>query len=168
MSRCSVSGQAPTNGEEAPVPNSATRPDGQHVDHWIMCPGEIIKAGFKRPVRTSYVHVGPPGPEYPLRDLTAEECALHNPEDNGDPYVKFEVYPEERKPITGRFWTQADLDAVGKGCGVVTSMPLPIAETYAANPGYYGSTFCCGCGAYLPVGGQGGFVWTGTVDRVGT
>jgi hypothetical protein len=47
-------------------------------------------------------------------------------------------------------------------------MPKQIAETYAANPSYYGSTFCCGCGKYLPVGRDGEFVWDGTNDRVGT
>lgn len=43
-----------------------------------------------------------------------------------------------------------------------------IAEAFAANPGYYGSTFCCGCGKYLPVGKRGEFVWDGTDERVGT
>ena len=161
MTRCTVSGEAPVNAADAAVPNSATRPDGQHVDHWTMCPGEIIKAGFKRPVRDSYVHVGPPGPQHPLRDLTDEQKSRY------PDYVKFEAYPEGSNPV-GRYWTQEQLDKVGKGCGVKTSMPRAIAETYAAEPGYYGSTFCCGCGTYLPVGARGEFVWAGTNDRVGT
>lgn len=171
MTRCTVSGNEPTNPDDAPVPNSAARPDGQHVDHWVMCPTEVMKAGFKRPVRESYKHVGTLGPGFPLRDLTPEEqerYAKHG-------YVKYEDYPKRKDgtPVTaayvlGRFWTQADLDKVGKGCGTVTSMPRPIAETYAASPGYYGSTFCCGCGQYLPVGERGEFVWTGTDERVGT
>lgn len=168
MTRCSVSGEQPVNPDDAPVPNSAKRPDGQHVDHWVMCPGEIIKAGFKRPVRLSYVHVGPPGPEYPLRDLTDEERQRYGESD----YVKFEDYPRDQPEkygsSTGRFWTQEQLDKIGKGCGVKTSMPQAIAETYAANPGYYGSTFCCGCGDYFPVGKRGEFTWAGTNDRVGT
>jgi hypothetical protein len=49
----------------------------------------------------------------------------------------------------------------------ITKMPHQIAETYAADPGYYGSTFCCGCHAYLPVGKRGEFVWDGTDERVG-
>lgn len=163
MTRCTVSGEMPANPDTAPVPNSATRADGQHVDHWTMCPTEIMKAGFKRPVRNSYQHVGPPGPRYPLRDLTDEERQRYNTD-----YVKFEPYPESQAPRTGRFWTQADLDKIGKGCGTVTRMPTAIAETYAANPGYYGSTFCCGCGKYLPVGERGEFVWDGTDERVGT
>ena len=165
MTRCSVSGEMPVNLDDAPVPNSAKRPDGQHVDHWVMCPGEIIKAGFKRPVRSSYRHVGPPGPKFPLRDLTDDEHQRYP--DSG--YVKFEPYPDGYKgSATGRFWTQEQIDAVGKGCGTVTSMPLQIAETYAANPGYYGRTFCCGCGTYLPVGERGEFVWDHTSDRVGS
>lgn len=167
MTRCTVSGEMPVNPDNASVPNSATKPDGQHVDHWTMCPTEIMKEGFKRSVRLSYVHVGTPGPRFPLRDLTEEEVKRFNTGGH-DPYVKFEDYPESEAPKCGRFWTQADFDKVGKGCGCKTSMPRSIAETYAANPGYYGSTFCCGCGKYLPVGRDGEFVWDGTDERVGT
>jgi hypothetical protein len=162
--RCSVSGEVPANPDDAPVPNSATRADGQHVDHWVMCPGEIIKAGFKRPVRDSYVHVGIPGPKFPLRDPTLEER-----ERWGEEFVKYEPYPKDYKgSALGHLWSQADLDKIDNGCGVKTSMPRAIAETYAANPGYYGSTFCCGCGSYFKVGAEGEFVWSGTKDRVGT
>ena len=84
MTRCSVSGEAPVNPDDAPVPNSDRRPDGQHVDHWVMCPGEIIKAGFKRPVRRSYRHIGTSGPVHPTRDLTDEERQTYS-----DCYVKF-------------------------------------------------------------------------------
>lgn len=163
MTRCSVSGEMPVNPDTASVPNDARRPDGQHVDHWTMCPTEIMKAGFNRPVRESYKHVGIAAPKYPLTDLSDDkkrEFAKWG-------YVKFETYPSGETSL-GRYWTQAELDAVGKGCGVVTSMPRTIAETYAANPSYYGSTFCCGCGTYLPVGDRGEFVWTGTDERVGT
>ncbi len=163
VTRCTVRGEEPVNPDDASVPNSATRPDGQHVDHWVMCPGEIIKAGFKRPVRLSYLHVGPPGPIHPLRDLDDEQKARYA----AVGYVKYEPYPEGSHAL-GRYWTQEQLDKVGKGCGVKTSMPAAIAETYAADPGYYGSTFCCGCGTYLPVGRDGEFVWDGTNDRVGT
>lgn len=163
MSRCTVRGEEPTNPDDAPVPTDRVLRDGQHADHWTMCPTEIMQAGFKRPVRLKYQHVGPPGPEYPLRDLTVEEVERNAPAS----YVKFVSYPEGSVAI-GRYWTQDQLDKVGKGCGTVTSMPQQIAETYAANPGYYGSTFCCGCRAYLPVGKRGEFVWEGTNERVGT
>lgn len=165
MTRCTVSGEEPVNPNDASVPNDATRPDGQHVDHWTMCPTEIMQAGFKRPVRLKYRHVGPPPAKNPLRDLTPDEQARYAQWN----YVKYEAYPPSDSAIVGRYWTQADLDKSTRGgCGTVTSMPLQIAETYAANPGYYGSTFCCGCGTYLPVGRDGEFVWHGTDERVGT
>lgn len=44
-------------------------------------------------------------------------------------------------------------------CGAVTSMGLNIAETYARNPYFYGSTFCARCGSHFPVGDDGEFVW---------
>lgn len=50
-------------------------------------------------------------------------------------------------------------------CGSVTTMPSACAETYAVNPRYYGSTFCCGCGSYFPVAE---FLWDKTDQRVGT
>lgn len=102
--------------------------------------------------------------------LVCEIERLNNPRAAAEPMTEgFEPYPEGyRGSATGRFWTQEQLDKVGKGCGTVTQMPQAIAETYAANPGYYGSTFCCGCGTYLPVGSTGEFVWDGTNERVGT
>jgi hypothetical protein len=52
-------------------------------------------------------------------------------------------------------------------CGTVTNMPKPIAETYARQPGYYGSTFCAHCRNYLPVGLHGEFVWLDDGKKVG-
>ena len=60
------------------------------------------------------------------------------------------------------------LSYVHETCGGVTSMPKNIAETYAREPAYYGSTFCCGCRGYFPVGAHGQFVWDGTKEKVGT
>jgi DNA-binding CsgD family transcriptional regulator len=53
-------------------------------------------------------------------------------------------------------------------CGRMTSMTKEIAETYAANPHFYGSTFCYTCGEHFPVGESGEFVWEGTTEKVGT
>jgi hypothetical protein len=47
-------------------------------------------------------------------------------------------------------------------------MGKSIAETYAANPSYYGSTFCMKCGSHFPVGENGEFVWEHSDQRVGT
>ncbi len=138
--------------DEAPIP--------QHDAYLVLSDAERA-AGFVRPVRRSYVHVGPPGPRYELRDLTPEQARYR------DRYVKFEPYPEGEAAI-GRYWTQEQLDAIGKGCGSVTTMSQAIAETYARNPSFYGATYCVRCQKHLPVGPQGEFVWDGTDERVGT
>lgn len=146
------------------VPVDEKRPDGQYKDHWVLCAEERAK-GYIRPVRLMYIHVGIPGPTFPLRDLTAEER-----ESFGDEYVKYEPYPPgHHGSALGHLWSQEALDKVGKGCGVATRMPLACAETYAREPGYYGSTFCCGCGDYFKVGREGEFVWSDApTERVGT
>lgn len=53
-------------------------------------------------------------------------------------------------------------------CGGVTRMPVACAETYAARPEYYGSTFCSHCMGYFPAGADGEFVWDGSDQKVGT
>jgi hypothetical protein len=133
---------------------------GQQRGYVCLTPEERAK-GFVRPVRTSYVHVGPAGPTHLLQDLTEAQRALYA--DEG--YVKYEVYPASAAPSLGRFWTQADLDAIGRGCQTETTMGRALAETYARDPGFYGGTFCCACRKHLPVGE---FVWAGTTDRVGS
>jgi hypothetical protein len=52
-------------------------------------------------------------------------------------------------------------------CGAVTTMGLAIAETYARDPKFYGSTYCVGCRMHRPVGLNGEFVWDGTNLKVG-
>lgn len=138
------------------------KPNGQQVDYVVLTAEERAK-GFVEPVRRSYRHVGIRGPAHPIRDLTEEESERYR--DIG--YVTFEAYPEGSHSL-GRFWTRKQLDKVGKGCGTVTTMSLPIAETYARSPEFYGGTFCCGCGVHLPVGKDGEFVWEDTDQRVGT
>lgn len=136
---------------------------GQQKSYLVLSEAERAK-GFVRPVRASYVHVGAPGPAQSLRDLTPEETEQYQ----SYGYVKFEPYPAEQRPLTGRFWTAEQLAAIGRGCGVKTTMGPALAETYARNPAFYGSTFCCGCQKHLPVGAAGEFVWDGTNERVGT
>lgn len=137
-------------------------PDGMQETYLVLSDEERAR-GFVRPVRRSYRHVGPPGPTHELRDLTDDEAARFA----GTGYVKFEPYPGD-DIRHGRYWTQDRLDAVGKGCGTVTTMGLAIAETYARQPSFYGGTYCAGCSTHLPVGRDGEFVWEGTNERVGT
>lgn len=44
-------------------------------------------------------------------------------------------------------------------CGAVTTMGLPLCETYARQPAFYGSTYCARCGMHRPVGAEGEFTW---------
>jgi hypothetical protein len=136
-------------------------PDGMQEKYLVLSDEERAK-GFVRPLRKSYKHVGPPPPKI-TRELTAEEHERYD--EYG--YVAFEPY-ETLGAVTGRFWTQEQLDRANGSCGAVTTMGLAIAETYARNPSFYGGTFCAHCGGHFPVGAQGEFVWDGTDERVGT
>lgn len=141
-----------------------TEPVPMNRKYLVLSDEEQAK-GFVRPVRCSYTHVGIAGPIHPLRDLTQEE----NERYSKFGYVKYEEYPQdEEASILGRFWTQKQLDSIGKGCRTVTTMGQAIAETYARNPKFYGSTYCCGCSMHRPVGEGGEFVWEGTNERVGS
>lgn len=142
-------------------------PCEQNAAYLVLSDEERAK-GFVRPVRHAYVHVGPPGPVHPLRDLTEEERTRW-PVDEPGAYVKFEAYPPgSHGSATGRYWTQAQLDAAGKGCGTLTTMGRALAETYARDPHFYGATYCVGCRKHRPVGRDGEFVWDCTTERVGT
>ena len=144
-------------------------PDYQEVDStgqqkaYVVLSAEERAKGFVRPVRSSYKHVGRPGPQHPLRDMTPDEHERYD--EYG--YVKFEEYPAGSHS-SGRFWQQEQLDKVGKGCQSVTTMGQAIAETYARSPGFYGGTFCATCGDHFPVGRDGEFVWVDDGERVGT
>lgn len=138
----------------------------QNETYLVLSEAERAK-GFVRPVRHAYQHVGILGPKFTTRDLTDEEVERWKHID--DPYVKFEPYPDGHKgSATGRYWTQKQLDSVGKGCRSVTTMGQALAETYAREPGFYGSTYCVVCCKHRPVGADGEFVWDGTLERVGT
>ena len=143
------------------IKRGASNEKGQHEVYLALSPEERAK-GFVRPVRHSYVHVGMAPPKFPLRDITEEETQKYK--DYG--YAKYETYPESSAPLCGRFWTQKELDSVNKGCGSVTTMRgNDLAETYARDPGFYGATYCVGCGRHIRVAE---FVWDGTEERVGS
>jgi hypothetical protein len=126
---------------------------------YLVLPAEERAKGFVRPYRDSYVHRAP-GPKYPLRDLTDEEKERHAQQG----YAKYEAYPESESPVMGKFWTQEQLDRVGR-CGTLTRMSREIAETYARNPKFYDGTFCVGCQKHLPLDE---FRWAGTDEVVGS
>lgn len=142
------------------------KPTPQHPVYLVLSQEEIAK-GFVRPYRDAYKHVGIAGPKYPLQDITPEQKEMWK--DAKEPFVKFEPYPEgAHGSATGRYWSQQDLDSVGKGCGTVTTMGHALSETYAREPGFYGATYCCGCSKHFKVGRDSEFVWTADGERVGT
>ena len=53
-------------------------------------------------------------------------------------------------------------------CGGVTTMGTALAETYARQPDFYGSTMCVHCHAHFPVGAKGEFDWDKDGSKVGT
>ena len=152
---------------------SPVTPDHKEIDPatgmqkgYVVLSAEERAKGFVRPVRNAYKHVGAPGPKYPLLDLTDVQKRQHLADQFG--YVKYEKYQDSESPKTGRFWTQAQLDRIGKGCRTVTTMGTALAETYARDFSFYSGTFCADCRAHFPVGEDGEFVWAGTNERVGT
>lgn len=127
---------------------------------YLVLSDEERARGFVRPVRRSYKHVGKQT-KYPLRDLTDEEKERYKQFG----YVKREDYPDSESPLTGKYWTQAELDKIGAGCGTVTTMGQAIAETYARDPNFYGATYCVHCQKHLPVDE---FVWVDDGTPVGS
>lgn len=138
-------------------------PTGQQEVYLVLSEEERAK-GFVRPVRTTYQHVGRAGPKYSTRPLRDDE----KKDFDRFGYIAFEKYPDGDANGLGRYWTQAEFDRVGNGCGSTTTMGSALAETYARNPSFYGGTFCCHCGKHFPVGRDGEFVWDGTNEMVGT
>lgn len=47
------------------------------------------------------------------------------------------------RPVRRSYWHEA--------CGAVTTMSVEIAETYARQPKFYGSTYCATCRRHRPV-----------------
>lgn len=133
-------------------------PRPQNEVYLVLSEEERAK-GFVRPYRDSYRHVGE-RPMYPLHDLSEAQ----NERYSAFGYVKYEQYPRgAHGAIMGRYWTQQQLDA--KGCNTVTTMSRSLSETYAANPRFYGSTYCVGCYMHRPVAE---FVWTADGQQVGS
>src|SRR5882757_11298118 len=50
------------------------------------------------------------------------------------------------------------------GCGALTTMGQELAETYARDPKFYGSTYCVGCRMHRPVEE---FTWGHSSELVG-
>jgi hypothetical protein len=157
MSKITLTDGSPVTPDHHDI-NPAT---GMQKGYVVLSEDERAK-GFVESVRDAYVHIGPPAPAN-LRNLTDEE--VERLSQYG--YIKFEAYGAEKEPISGRYWTQPELDRLG-GCGATTTMHRSLAETYARNPEFYSGTFCSTCRDHFPVGENGEFLWLGTSQRVGT
>ena len=146
----------PEHDNETDEPVVTTDPNtGMNSSYVVLTEAERAK-GFVRPVRKTYVHTGK-RPKHPTRELTDEEKERYA----GVGFVAFEEYPEGSH-ARGRFWTEAELNS---GCGAATTMGDALAETYARDPKFYGSTYCVGCRDHHPVGE---FTWDGTDEVVGS
>jgi len=122
---------------------SDTVPTPQAEVYIVLSEEERTK-GFVRPYRDVYTHVGQQ-PKGTTRELTADEKERYA--EFG--YVCFEPYHKSELPLTGRFWTQTQLDA--KACNSTTTMSRDLGETYARNPKFYGATYCAHCRMHRPV-----------------
>lgn len=147
---------------------------GQHEIYLVLSEEERSK-GFVRPVRKSYIHVGQKQRGLEIHQILTEEGKKEMKEkfpDDKRNYVAVltVMKKEDGSFLGGSYVTQEELDAwksgelIG-GCGTVTTMGQALAETYARNPKFYGSTYCAGCNKHLPVDE---FLWHGTTEKVGS
>ena len=158
-------GMPPRPGfENAPAP-APVKDNGQHAAYWVLAEAERAK-GFVRPVRRSYLHVGRRVCGKPLLSEQSKlgghrDICILPPGHDGE----CTMWQRVSQPEAAR----AEQEHMLGGCGCRTTMAIAIAETYARDPKYYGSTFCCECGVYLPVGESCQFVWDdANRERVGT
>lgn len=156
--KVTASGKPPKTAKSISAPTDEKLPDGQLKDHWILSDEERAK-GFVRPVRTSYIHIGKEicakvlpnvsGAEVLLGGL--REVCVMEPGHKGE-CIQFRKMTQYEHAV-------AEESHILGGCGRITTMGQKIAETYAAEPEFYGSTFCANCHGYFPVGKFGEFKW---------
>jgi hypothetical protein len=161
-----------TNGkpvEEVLDAQRTQKEEGQHEGYLVLSKEERDK-GFVRPYRHTYVHVGTLIKRHPDGRLYGRLIEADDPDYSKyasdyyalvKGYTAFVLYPAD-SGTTGRYITAEEVGAIKArkthfgGCGFATKMARAIAETYARNPKFYGSTFCTGCQKHLPVSE---FVW---------
>lgn len=88
----------------------------------------------------------------------------HGADDRPAPQAEAYLVLSEDERARG-FVRPVRLSYVHDTCGTTTTMSLEIAETYARDPRFYGSTYCCACLMHRPVAE---FRWHGTDERVGS
>lgn len=136
--------------------------NGQNKAYLVLS-DEELQQGFVRPVRYSYLHIG--RKYYGVKPFAEPHVTPTKT------YVgTLDVVDAQGNYIGGTYATAEEVDQYNKtgyvgGCGVATTMNETIAKTYARNPGFYGATFCMGCGKHIPVGE---FVWADDNSKVGS
>jgi hypothetical protein len=150
--------------------------NGQNEAYIVLSDEEKAK-GFIRPIRDSYIHRGKKNEKgkiekiIPITDYEFELGRIDTYYNFSTGYSHFAKYSESESPVIGRYIKKDEAEQLIKnkeyigGCGTLTRMGVSIAETYARDPKFYGSTFCCGCNKHLPVNE---FVWDGTNEELGS
>lgn len=110
-----------------------------------------------------------PPTDWSARIVSGESLApgVANTEDRGDGQQKGYVLLSEEERERG-FVRPVRRTYLHLTCKTITTMSQGLAETYAREPKFYSSTFCCTCQKHLPVGKNGQFIWEGTEEKVGT
>ena len=107
-----------------------------------------------RPARPGFEHASAPSPADPVTGQSASYWIM-SPEERAKGFVR---------PVGFAYWHDR--------CGTVTSMTRDIAETFARDPKFYGTTFCVQCGGQFAIGRNGQFFWMDggevTNEKVGT
>ena len=141
-----------------------TKPRDQHTKYLVLSEEERAK-GFIRPVSRTYIHVGKKierdeegrllgrlikidEPDYPKNEYYTKEKG----------YGGYIMYPKnDATSVVGRYIKFDELNAIIErkkyygGCASATTMGLALSETYARDPKFYGSTYCCACRMHLAV-----------------
>ena len=146
--------------------------EGQQNKAYLVLSEEEIAQGFVKPVRNRYVHVGSnQNVNWKNIHRILDEDEKKEYSDKGYVAVMTVIMNDDGSFKGGTYVTQEELDAwknhklIG-GCGTKTLIAREIAETYARDPHFYGSTWCMGCGKHLPVNE---FIWDdGSEELVGS
>lgn len=147
-----------TDGSPVTSDHTEINPETGLQKGYMVLSEEERAQGFVEPVRYSYNHVGMKVCGHMIDDTNMCIDDPGHEDEHGN--VAMQVSEDE----IARFEQTGFL----KGCGSTTTMGASIAETYARNPNFYNGTFCTNCRTHFPVGPEGEFVWSGTLQRVGT
>ena len=74
----------------------------------------------------------------------------HGPDSTPGPQAEVYLVLSEQERAKG-FVRPLRRAYVHDTCGALTTMGLALCETYARDPKFYGSTYCCRCSMHRPV-----------------